>query len=146
MDIEKSLEADLATAMRARDEVKVQVLRLLKSALKNYQIEVREDLSPQQMLQVLQKEAKKRQDSIHQYTEAGREDLAKKEAIELDIIDSYLPAQVSEADIREAVAAAVAEAGENAQMGQIIGQVREKFNGAVDGSLLAQITREALAK
>ncbi len=146
MDLEKSLEADLATAMRARDELKVQVLRLLKAALKNYQIEVRNDLSPQQMLQVLQKEAKKRHDSITQYTDAGREDLAKKEQAELEIIEGYLPAQASEADVRAAVKAAVAGAGDAAQMGQIIGAVREQFNGAVDGSLLAQITREELAK
>lgn len=146
MDIEKSLEADLATAMRARDELKVQVLRLLKSALKNYQIEVRDDLSPQQMLQVLQKEAKKRQDSITQYTDAGREDLAKKEQAELEIIEGYLPEQVSEEALREAVQEAVAQAGDAAQMGQIIGAVRERFNGAVDGARLAQITREELAK
>lgn len=145
MDIEKSLEADLADAMRARDEIKVQVLRLLKSAMKNYSIEVKEDLSPQQMLQVLQKEAKKRQDSIAQYSAAGRDDLVRQEKAELEIIDSYLPEQASDEAIREAVKAAIAASGGAAQMGQVIGQVREHFNGAVDGAKLAAITREELA-
>ncbi len=146
MEVAKSLEADLAEAMKARDEIKVQVLRLLRAAMKNYQIEVRQDLSPQQMLQVLQKEAKKRQDSITQYEAAGRQDLADKERAELKIIDEYLPEQANEEQVRSAVQAAIAEAGQSATMGQVIATVREALNGAVDGSQLAAITREELAR
>jgi hypothetical protein len=132
--------------MKARDEIRVQVLRLVKSALKNYEIEVKGDLSPQQVLAVLQKEAKKRQDSIEQYSAAGREDLVGQEEAELKIIQGYLPEQASESDLRKAVQKAVADLGDQqGAMGQIIGRVREEFSGAVDGALLAKIVREELA-
>lgn len=146
MSLEQSLETDLIEAMKARDEIRVQVLRLVKSALKNYEIEVKGDLSPQQVLAVLQKEAKKRQDSIEQYSAAGREDLVSQEEAELKIIQGYLPEQASEADLRVAVQKAVADLGDQqGAMGQIIGRVREEFSGAVDGALLAKIVREELA-
>lgn len=147
MELEKSLETDLIEAMKARDEIRVQVLRLVKSALKNYSIEIKDDLSPQQVLGVLQKEAKKRQDSITQYQAAGREDLVRQEQAELEIIEGYLPEQPSEDDLRAAVDAAVLEIGDSpAAMGQIIARVREQFSGAVDGSTLAAMVREALQK
>lgn len=146
MSLEQSLETDLIEAMKARDEIRVQVLRLVKSALKNYEIEAKGDLSPQQVLAVLQKEAKKRQDSIEQYAAAGREDLVSQEEAELKIIQGYLPEQASEADLRAAVQKATAELGDQqGAMGQIIGRVREEFSGAVDGALLAKIVREELA-
>lgn len=146
MSLEQSLETDLIEAMKARDEIRVQVLRLVKSALKNYEIEVKGDLSPQQVLAVLQKEAKKRQDSIEQYAAAGRKDLVSQEEAELKIIQGYLPEQASEADLRVAVKKAVADLGsQQGAMGQIIGRVREEFSGAVDGALLAKIVREELA-
>ena len=146
MSLEQSLETDLIEAMKARDEIRVQVLRLVKSALKNYEIEVKGDLSPQQVLAVFQKEAKKRQDSIEQYSAAGREDLVGQEEAELKIIQGYLPEQASESDLRKAVQKAVADLGDQqGAMGQIIGRVREEFSGAVDGALLAKIVREELA-
>lgn len=146
MDLEKTLEADLLEAMKARDEIRVQVLRLVKAAMKNQAIEVRADLTPQQMLAVLQKEAKKRQDSISQYRQAGRDDLADKEQAELKILEDYLPEQASEESIREAVCSVISEIGSTATMGQVIGIVRERFSGAVDGSTLAMITRQELQK
>lgn len=147
MNLEKTLEADLLDAMKARDEIRVQVLRLVKAALKNQSIEVRHDLTPQQMLTVLQKEAKKRQDSISQYRDAGRTDLVKQEQAELEILEAYLPEQVSEEELRGAVKSAVAEVGKSpAAMGQVIAIVREQFNGAVDGATLAAMVREELQK
>lgn len=147
MNLEKTLEADLLEAMKARDEIRVQVLRLVKAALKNQSIEVKGDLTPQQMLAVLQKEAKKRQDSITQYREAGRDDLVRQEEAELEILDSYLPEQASDEAMRAAVKAAVAEVGASpAAMGQVIAHVREQFSGAVDGATLAAMVREELQK
>lgn len=147
MNLEQTLEADLVAAMKARDEIRVQVLRLVKAALKNQTIEVRGDLTPQQMLAVLQKEAKKRQDSISQYRAAGRDDLVRQEQAELEILDTYLPDQASDEAIRAAVRIAVADAGDSpAVMGQVIARVREKFSGAVDGATLAAIAREELQK
>lgn len=145
-DLITQLDADLTEAMKARDAVRLQVLRLLKAALKNHAIEVRADLSPQEMLKVLQKEAKKRQDAIDQFAAAGRTDLVEKEQIELEVLKSYLPEQVSEADIAEAVHDAIKRlnAEGTAAMGQVVSAVREHFNGAADGAIIARLTREAL--
>lgn len=146
-DLTTQLDADLVTAMKARDEVRLQVLRLLKAAMHNYAIEIKGELSPQQMLQLLQKEAKKRQDSIEQYTAADRKDLVDKETAELAILKAYLPDEPSEDDIRAAVTEIIAEqnASGNAAMGQVISAVRERFSGAADGAVIARLTREALA-
>jgi uncharacterized protein len=147
MNLEQTLEADLLEAMKARDEIRVQVLRLVKAALKNQSIEVKGDLTPQQMLAVLQKEAKKRQDSIEQYRDAGRDDLVQQEQAELEILDTYLPEQASDEEMRAAVKVAVQEVGTSpAAMGQVIARVREQFSGAVDGAALAAMVREELQK
>ena len=147
MNLEQTLEADLLEAMKARDEIRVQVLRLVKSALKNQSIEIKGELTPQQMLAVLQKEAKKRQDSITQYREAGRNDLVEQEEAELEILEAYLPEQASEEELRAAVKVAVAEVGDGpAAMGQVIARVREQFSGAADGAALAAMVREQLQK
>ncbi len=146
-DLVVQLDADLVTAMKARDEVRLQVLRLLKAAMHNYAIEIKGELSPQQMLQLLQKEAKKRQDSIEQYAAADRTDLVDKETAELAILKAYLPEQPSESEIRAVVTEVIAEqnATGTAAMGHVISAVRERFSGAADGAMIAQLTREALA-
>jgi uncharacterized protein YqeY len=140
------LESDLAEAMKLRDEVRVTTLRLLKSAMKNYQIELGHDLTMQEAMAVLQKEAKKHQDSINQYEQADRADLAKEEKAELDIINDYLPEQMSDADITKAVDEAITETGANgpADMGKVIGLVRQKTNGQADGAKIAQIAKDKL--
>lgn len=141
------LEADLAVAAKARDQVRLTVLRLLKTALLNYKIEVGEDLSPQQIMSVLQKEAKKHQDSIEQYKNAGRDDLVKEEAAELGIIDEYLPAKMSQADLEKLVDEAIAEVGATtmADMGKVMGVAQKKSAGAADGSQLSAIVKSRLS-
>ncbi len=145
MDISQRLEEDLTAATKARDEITQQVLRLLKAALKNHSIELRADLSPQQALQILQKEAKKRQESIDLYTKADRQDLADKESAELAVLQRYLPQQPSEEDVRAAAKEIVAskELSGNAGMGQLIAGLKDRFDG-LDGSLAAKIAREEL--
>lgn len=146
MELLDQLESDLAEAMKLRDEVRVTTLRLLKSAMKNYQIELGHDLTMQEAMAVLQKEAKKHQDSISQYEQADRADLAKEEKAELDIINDYLPEQMSDADITKAVDEAITETGANgpADMGKVIGLVRQKTNGQADGAKIAQIAKDKL--
>ncbi len=145
--LEETLQTDLIAAAKARDEVKLQVLRLLKAALQNYSIEIKGELSPQQVLQVLQKAAKQRQDSIEQYAKAGRTDLVDQETTELKILSAYLPAQPSETDVEAAVKAAIAEVKDGqANLGQIIATVREHFDGVVDSALVAKLAREELSR
>ncbi len=144
MHLTEQLEADLAAAMRERDQVRLQVLRLLKSALKNQQIEVGHELSAQEMMTVLQKEAKKRRDSIEAYGKAGRDDLVGEEQAELTQIEHYLPAQMSEDELR-AIVRDVIVAHPDAQMGQVIGQVIAKADGQADGSVVSRLVREQLS-
>lgn len=144
MHLTEQLEADLAAAMRERDQVRLQVLRLLKSALKNQQIEVGHELTAQEMMAVLQKEAKKRRDSIEAYGKAGRDDLVGEEQAELTQIEHYLPAQMSEDELRAIVRDVIA-AHPDAQMGQMIGQVIAKANGQADGSVVSRLVREQLS-
>lgn len=144
MHLTEQLEADLAAAMRERDQVRLQVLRLLKSALKNQQIQVGHELSAQEMMAVLQKEAKKRRDSIEAYGKAGRDDLVGEEQAELTQIEHYLPAQMSEDELRAIVRDVIA-AHPDAQMGQVIGQVIAKADGQADGSVVSRLVREQLS-
>lgn len=148
MDLIDQLESDLAEAMKLRDEVRTTTLRLLKSALKNYQIELGHDLTMQEALSVLQKEAKKHQDSIKQYEDAKREDLANEEKAELDVIEKYLPEQMSQDEVEKAVDSAIAELGASgpADMGKVIGLVRQKTEGQADGSMIAQLAKQKLSK
>lgn len=139
------LESDLKDAMRERDKIRLTVLRLLKSALKNYEIEVGHELSTQEILGVLQKEAKKRQEAAEAYEKAGREEQAQEERAELKAIDHYLPDQMSEADVKKVVAEVVAAApADQRQMGPLIGQVRAKTQGQADGALIARLVQEQL--
>lgn len=146
MDINSELEADLKEAMKLRDEVRLTTLRLLKSALKNYQIEIGHDLTMQETLSVLQKEAKKHQDSIEQYKKANRQDLANEEEAELKVIEKYLPEQMPEAEVEKLVEEAIKQTGATgpADMGKVIGMVREKADGAADGAIIAKVAKQKL--
>jgi uncharacterized protein YqeY len=139
------LENDLKDAMRERDKIRLTVLRLLKSALQNYQIEVGHELSTQEILGVLQKEAKKRQEAADAYQKAGRTEQAAEEQAELETIEHYLPEQMTEADIKKVVMEVIAAApADQRQMGQLIGQVRAKTQGQADGALIARLVQEQL--
>lgn len=146
MELLDQLESDLAEAMKLRDEVRTTTLRLLKSAMKNYQIELGHDLTMQESLSVLQKEAKKHQDSITQYQNANRQDLAQEEQAELEIIKHYLPEQMSREELETVVDSAIAESGANgpADMGKVIGLVRQKTEGKADGAMIADIAKAKL--
>ena len=146
MDLIDQLESDLGEAMKLRDEVRTTTLRLLKSALKNYQIELGHDLSMQETLSVIQKEAKKHQDSIRQYEDAKREDLAQEERDELEVIKNYLPEQMSREDLEKVVDTAIAElnASGPADMGKVIVLVRQKTEAKADGSMIAEIAKQKL--
>ena len=147
MELLDQLESDLAEAMKLRDEVRTTTLRLLKSAMKNYQIELGHDLTMQEALSVLQKEAKKHQDSITQYNSANREDLANEEQAELEIIKQYLPEQMSREDVDKIVDEVIGDSGASgpADMGKVIAAVRQKTEGKADGAMIAEIAKSKLS-
>lgn len=146
MDLFDTLEADLLEATKTRDEIRTGVLRLLKSALKNQQIEVGHDLSLPEILAVLQKEAKKRRDSIAAYQKAGRTDLVEEEQQELDIIDTYLPAQATDEEVAKVVDEVIkaTSASDVSAMGAVMGQAMAKLQGRADGNQVSAVVRDKL--
>ncbi len=143
------ISKDLTDAMKTKDELRLSVLRMVKSALKNKEIEKIRSLDDAESLQVLQTLVKQRRESVEQFTRGGRQDLADKETKEIAIIEKYLPAGASDAEMNAAIEAAIAETGANSpkQMGAVIKAARAKLEGmTVDGKVLSDRVRERLAK
>ena len=148
MSMLSRIEQDYIAAYKAHEELRVAVLRLLKTAAKNRQVELMHPLTDDEMLDVIGKQAKQRQDSIEQYKSAGREDLAAREAAELDILRSYLPAALSEAELAEAIEKAIAETGVTgvAGMGKVMSTLLAAYKGRVDGKTASAAVRARLLK
>ena len=141
---------DIKKAMRSRDESLLRVLRSLKSKIMEKEISERKGgnavLSDDQVVEVLMKAAKQRKDSIHQFSEAGRNDLAESESYELKVIESYLPEMLSEEEIMEKALQAIKEtdATSSSDMGKVMGSLMPKVKGKADGALVNRIVRELL--
>ena len=147
MALMDDIQADLKAAMTARENFKRDTLRLIMSDLKNKQIELGRDLKDEDTLSVITKAKKSRQDSLEQYTEAGREDLAAIERGELEVISIYLPEEMGEDELREIVTAAVAEVGatEPKDMGALMKVLMPKVKGRADGKAVQRIVMELLS-
>lgn len=149
--LKERLDRDLKEAMRARDQARLRTIRSLRAALTEKEIDQRQGgeatLSEEQELAVAQKQAKQRRDAIEQYEQAGRDDLAAKEQEELDIIESYLPEQLSEAEIREELEGIIAETGAQSpqDMGRVMGAAMQRLRGRADGRQVQELARELLA-
>jgi uncharacterized protein len=142
------IQADITTAMRQKDELKLSVLRMAKSALKHKEIEKVRALDDLESLQILQTLVKQRRESIDQFTKGGRKDLAEKEAKEIAIIEQYLPAAPSDNEMHHAIESAISETGADSlkQMGAVVKAARAKLEGkAVDGKLLSDRVRDRLS-
>ena len=151
MSLKEKITSDLKEAMKAGDTVRRDTLRLIDSAIKNVEIEKQKretGLSDEEVLEVLGRAVKQRQDSIRQFEAGGRPDLAENEKVELEIIVPYLPAQLSPAEI-EAEVAQVLATSENptlADLGKIMGQVMARLKGKADGNLVREIVKSKLEK
>jgi uncharacterized protein YqeY len=140
MPLMEQIQKDLVDAMRAKDELRLSVLRMMKAALKHKEIEKIRPLDDAESLQILQTLVKQRRESVEMYVKGGRTDLAEKETKEIAIIETYLPANASTEDIENAIDAAIAETGANSakQMGAVIKAARAKLEGkTVDGKALS---------
>jgi uncharacterized protein YqeY len=147
MPLMERIQKDLVDAMRAKDELRLSVLRMVKSALKNKEIEKIRPLEDAEALQLLQTLVKQRRESVEMFAKGGRTELAEKETKEIAIIESYLPANASSEDVERAIDAAIAETGANSakQMGAVIKAARAKLEGkTVDGKALSDRVRVRL--
>ena len=148
MTLMERIQKDLTEAMKGKDELRLSVLRMVKAALKNKEIEKIRALEEAEALAVLQTLMKQRRESVEQFTHGGRIDLADKETKEIGIIQGYLPAAPSEAELAQAIEAAMAETGASSpkQMGAVIKAAKAKLEGkTVDGKVLSDKVKERLA-
>src|SRR5579864_8018257 len=141
MTLAEQISKDMTDAMRARDEHRLTTLRMVKSALKNKEIEKRAPINDQESIQVLSTLIKQRKDSVEQFTKGGRQELAEKETLEIKMIEGYMPAAAGEAEVLAAVQATIKEmdAPTIKDMGAVIKAVMAKFQGSgarVDGKLV----------
>ena len=149
--LKEQLQADLTAAIRAQDSVVSGTLRMALAAITNEEVagKVAKVLTDDEVVSVLTKEGKKRREAIEAYVAANRQDLADKEAAELTVLEKYLPEQLSEAELAELIAAAVAEAkGSGAEgmkaMGIVMKILQPKVNGRADGGAVAAAVKAAL--
>ncbi len=143
------LQEQLKQSMLARDELKTSVLRMLLSAINYYEIQkggAGYQATEEDVLTVTQNQAKQRKDSIEQFTNAGRKDLADKEQKELEILSVFLPEQMSEDEITKLVKEAIAQSGATTMqdIGKIMGALMPKVKGKADGNLVNSIVRKNL--
>lgn len=138
--LKERLTENIKTAMLAGDKPRVEVLRGLKAAILNEEVAkgIRDTgLSDEQIEQVFAREVKKRLEAADLYAKAGRQELADKELYQKEIIEAFLPKQLTDDELAEAVAAAIVELGEGAHMGQVIGAVKAKVGQSADGARIA---------
>ena len=150
MTIQERIDSDLKDAMRAKDAIKLGVLRMLKSALKYGAIEksgAQGELSETEAVQVIRKQVKQRQDSIESFEKGGRAELVEKEKKEMSILNEYLPQAMSAAELAQAVREVIAEVGatSKAQMGGVMEAVQAKVAGRADGKTLSQEVQKQLS-
>lgn len=147
MSLQDRLNDDMKQAMKARDKQKVTTLRMMKSSLNNEAIKLGKELSADDELTVLSRELKQRKDSLQEYENAGREDLAAGERAEIAIIKAYMPEPLSDEELKTLVLETIQELGveSKADMGKVMGAVMPKAKGRADGSKISQLVRENLS-
>lgn len=147
MSIEQKLIDDMKLAMKSGKKNELDTIRLLRAQIKMASIEKKDELTEADVIQVLQKEAKKRRESIEMFRQGNREDLVNKEKSELDIISAYLPEQLSEDEvvkiIREVVISLQVESEKD--IGRVMGEIMPKVKGKADGKLVQQKVKEYLS-
>jgi len=147
MSIKDNLKTDLITAMKAKEQAKVDCIRFVNAAIKKVEIDTRKDLDDAAVTGILMNLAKQRRDSIDQFRKGGREDLATKEESELKLIQGYLPTQMSASELEALVVAAIAETGAKGMkdMGGVMKAVMAKAAGKAEGGAISEAVKKKLA-
>jgi len=146
MDIQTQLKNDMMSAMKAKDTARLNTIRSLRAALQSKKLELNKELTEEDVMAVIVKAAKQRKDSIASYKEGGRDDLVAEEEKELQIIGTYMPKQLSEADIEKIVDDVIAATGASSMkdMGKVMGGIMPKVKGKADGNLVQTVVKRKL--
>ena len=144
--LKAQIQEDVKTAMRARDQKRLTALRLITAAIKQVEIDQRIEMDDKAVLSVLDKMVKQRRDSLEQYTNAGRDDLAAQEKFELELIAVYLPEALSDDELAALIKQAVADTGASSirDMGTVMNKLREQVQGRADMKAVSSAVKEQL--
>jgi len=148
MAIKDRIEKDFIDAYKTHDELRVSVLRMTKSSIKNAEIAQKAELNDSDVIAVLKKEIKQRKDSIEAYKNASRDDSVAQEEKELEILSSYLPSQLSEGEIKKIAEEAIIQTNASGMqdMGKVIGLIMKDHGDSVDGGVVSRIVKELLSR
>lgn len=146
MSLKEQLTNDMKEAMKAHEKERLAVIRMVRGAVKQQEIDGKTELDDEGVIAVLSKEIKMRKDSLEEFQKGGREDLVAKTQAEIDFLMPYMPAQLSEEEVRGLVKAAVEQTGASTakDMGKVMGALMPKVKGRADGKLVNAIVREFL--
>jgi uncharacterized protein YqeY len=146
-DLSNRINDDVKAAMKAKDKPRLGVLRLITAAIKQREVDEQITLDDNQVLAVLEKMVKQRKDSIAQYEKAGRDELAQQEALEIGIIQDYLPEQLSDDEIDALIAEAISSTGAASMkdMGKVMGMLKPRLAGRADMGKVSQIIKKHLS-
>ena len=142
MSIREQILADIKEAMKAKDEFKRDTLRTLNAALKQVEVDQRIEMTDEVVLPLLQKEIKKRADSVELYLKGAREDLAKKEQSEIELINTYLPAQLSDDELKEKIKSIIEKVGKN--LGAVMKTAKDEIGASAEAKRISMIAKELL--
>jgi uncharacterized protein YqeY len=146
MSLNERLNEDMKQAMRSQDKFKLSVIRMVRSAIKNIEIDQRKSLDDNEVLDILTREIKQRRDSLQDFEKAGREDLAETVKAEIEVINEYLPQQLTEEEVKVIVQQTIQEVGASskAEMGKVMSALMPKVKGRADGKLVNQFVQQHL--
>jgi hypothetical protein len=148
MDLNVKINAEMITAAKAKDKIRLSAIRMLKTALHNKEIELIRPLNETETLQLLAAIVKQRKDSIEQFAKGGRTDLVEKEEAELKVIQEFMPAQMSEAEVEAIIKKAIAEAGAVSvkDMGKVMKVLMPQLTGKADGKMVGEKVKALLSE
>lgn len=146
MNLSERLNDDMKQAMRGQEKFKLSTIRMIRASIKNLEIDLKRPLDDNEVLDILSREIKQRKDSLQEFEKAGRDDLAKDVAAEIEIISVYLPQQLTEDEIKEIVQQTIAETGASskADMGKVMSALMPKTKGRADGKLVNTYVQQFL--
>lgn len=145
-DLKTTLTEAVKTAMKAKNMEQVKVLRNVQAAIKQIQIDEQKELDDKEILAILQKQIKQRQESLNIYITNGRDDLAQKEQFEIDVISTFLPAQLSEDALNAIIVSTISELNASGMkdMGRVMNAVKDKTTGQADPAVISGLVKKAL--
>lgn len=146
MGLSLQLAEDMKQAMKEKDKLRLSVIRMVRAAVKNKEIDTQAILSDEEVLAVVQKELKQRRDSLQAFEQAGRSDLADEAKAEIAVLESYLPTQLTEAELRTIVTRIISEVGATgpADVGKVMPKLMPEIRGRADGKLAQQVVQALL--